>query len=116
MISFQPDQVSFGDGAGYGDWDTGHAREHITFVQAFAGRTPPVLLADYPLLAFLTGGPARKSVLESHAKVHTLIRPLVGISGIDLSGVDLDNEGQFYDWLGRHAEEHRQIRQFLGMT
>ena len=44
MTNFAPDIVSFGDAAGYGAWDDGHAREHLGFVQMFAQRTPALLL------------------------------------------------------------------------
>ena len=115
-VNFQPDQVTFGDLAGYGYWDDGHAREHLAFETAFAGQTPAVALPSPDLLTFLASGPARKSVLQSHSDAHKLLRPLCGITGVDLSAVDLENESGFYDWLGYHAQEHAQIRQFLGMT
>lgn len=116
MPQFQPDQCTFGDLSGYGAWDIGHGREHGQFVQALAGLTPPVLLADYDLLSLLTAGQARRSMVQSHAQAHDLLRSALGITGIDLSQVNLDDQGDFYNWTGYHATEHAQIRQALGLT
>ena len=115
MPQFQPDQVSFGDLAGYGAWDIAHGREHIQFVQALAALTPPILIPDFDLLTFLTAGGARPSIMQSHAQSHTLLRAALGITGSDLSTSNLDDQGDFYDWLGYHAQEHAEIRQALGM-
>ena len=116
MPQFQPDQVSFGDLAGYGAFDIGHYREHLQFVQALAAQVPPVLLYDFDLSTFLTAGSARQSQIQSHAQVHTLIRAALGITGSDLSVANLDDQGGFYDFLGYHATEHAAIRQALGIV
>ena len=116
MPQFQPDQVSFGDLAGYGNWDVSHGREHIQFVQALAARVPPVLIPDFDVLTFLTAGGARRSMMQSHAQSHALIRAALGITGSDLSASNLDDEGSFYDWTGVHSTEHALIRQVLGIT
>ena len=116
MPQFQPDQVAFGDLAGYGVWDMGHAREHIQFVQVLAQQVPAVLISDFDLMVFLTAGHARRSMVESHAQSHDLLRDALGITGTDLSEVNLDDQGGFYDFLGYHATEHALIRQKLGIT
>jgi hypothetical protein len=116
MPQFQPDQVTFQDLPGYGAWDIGHGREHIQFVQALAAKVPPVLVSDFDLLSFLTAGSARASIVQSHAQAHTLLRAAMGITGTDLSTVNLDDESDFYNWLGYHATEHAAMRQFLGIT
>lgn len=116
MPQFQPDQVAFHDMAGYGAWDIGHGREHLQFVQVLAQRTPAVQIPAFDMLAFLVAGNARKSILETHAEVHDLLRGATGVQGIDLSEVDFDQQDAFYDWLGYHATEHAQIRQALGIT
>lgn len=115
MPQFQPDQCTFGDLAGYGGWDIGHGREHIQFVQALAALTPPILVPNFDLLSLLTAGQARQSMIQSHAASHALLRAALGITGTDLSAVNLDDQGSFYDWTGYHATEHAQIRQALGM-
>lgn len=116
MPQFQPDQVEFDDVAGYGAWDVGHAREHIQFVQVLAGQATPILIPDYNMLSFLTAGAARASIVQSHAQVHNQLRAALGITGVDLSVVNLDDQNSLYDWLGYHSQEHTQIRQILGIT
>jgi len=116
MPQFQPDQATFGDIAGYGAFDIGHAREHIQFVTTLQQQSPAVLIPDFDFLSFLTAGNARKSIVQSHAQAHQLLRSALGISGSDLSAVNLDDQGSFYDWLGSHATEHATIRQQLGIT
>ncbi len=116
MPQFQPDQVTFGDLPGYGGWDMGHAREHLQFVQVLSQRVPTVLIPNFDFLAFLTAGQARRSMVESHAQSHTLLRAALGITGTDLSTVNFDDQGSFYDWLGYHASEHAVMRQSLGIT
>lgn len=116
MPQFSPDQVSFGDLAGYGSWETGHYREHLQFVQVLAGMTPAVLIPDRDLFPFLTAGQARKSQIESHAAIHALLRAVTGVQGTDLSAVDLDDGTDFNNWLGYHSSEHSQIRQALGIV
>lgn len=116
MPQFSPDQVGFKDMPGYGAWDMGHYREHLQFVQVLAQQTPPILIPDFDLMTFLTGGPVRTSIVQSHAQAHNLLRGALGITGVDLSVVNMDDEGSFYDWLGTHATEHAQIRQNLGIT
>lgn len=116
MPQFQPDIATFNDIAGYGAFDVGHAREHMQFVVTLQQQTPPVLIPDFDFLQFLTAGQARKSIVQSHAQSHVLLRAALGLTGSDLSAVNLDDEGSFYDWLGIHSTEHALIRQTLGIT
>lgn len=116
MPQFQPNQCAFGDLPGYGAWDIGHAREHLQFVSALAARSPAVLIPAYDFLSFLTAGNWRKSIIESHAKAHVQLRAALGIAGVDLSVVNLDDQNDFYNWLDWHAREHAQIRHNLGLT
>jgi hypothetical protein len=116
MPQFQPDQVTFNDLPGYGAYDIGHGREHLQFVQVLAQKVPPVNIPAFDLLSFLTAGQARNSILQSHAASHVMLRAALGITGIDLSAVNLDAQDDFYNWLGYHASEHALIRQALGMT
>jgi hypothetical protein len=116
MPQFSPDQVTFGDTAGYGLWDMNHAREHLQFLQVLAGKTPAMLLPAFDLFAFLTAGQARRRMVESHYEAHQLLRQATNVQGVDLSQVDLNDQSGFYDWLGYHAQEHAQIRSVLGMT
>jgi hypothetical protein len=115
MPQFAPDQVTFKDIAGYGAWDIGHMREHLQFVQVLSQKTPAVLIPDFDFLSFLTAGRQRGSIRETHAQSHQLLTQALGITGTDLSAVNLDDQGDFYSWLGYHATEHGQIRQVLGI-
>ena len=115
MPQFQPDQVTFNDLPGYGAWDLGHGREHIQFVQVLAAQTPAVVLPDPDFLSFLGSGQSRTSIIQSHAAQHNLIHAALGITQIDLSQVNLDDENDFYNWTGYHATAHAVIRQVLGI-
>jgi hypothetical protein len=115
MPNFQPDQVAFQDMPGYGAWDIGHYREHHQFIQVFAAQSPAVLIPDFDFLQFLTAGQARASILQTHAQAHVALRAALGITGNDLSVVNLDAQDDFYNWLGIHATEHAQMRQVLGV-
>jgi hypothetical protein len=114
MPQFSPDQCSFGDVAGMGAWDISHGREHIQFIQVLAANG--VNLPDPDLLMLLTAGNARASQLQSHFTQHQLLRQATGVEGIDLSQVNLNDAGDFYNWLGYHATEHQQLRQALGIV
>jgi hypothetical protein len=115
MPQFQPDQVTFKDLPGYGAWDMGHGREHLQFVQVLSQQVPPIVLPDPDLLSFLTAGTANPSMVQSHAAQHNLIHAALGITSIDLSQVNLDDENDFYNWTGYHATVHAVIRQALGI-
>jgi hypothetical protein len=117
MINFQPDTCTFSDQTGYGMWDDGHAREHTQFVTSLGAKSPAVLISDYNLLSFLSAPKsARSAMLQSHYDAHKLLREQASITGVDLSAVDLDKEEDFYLWLGWHAAEHQQIRDYLGIA
>ncbi len=116
MPQFSPDQVTFNDVVGYGWWDVGHARGHTQYVQVLAQQTPAVLIADFNLLNLLTAGNARKSQMESHMQAHNLLRQITGVSGVDYSQFNLDDENDFYNFMGYHATEEATIRQALGIV
>jgi hypothetical protein len=116
MPQFQPDQVTFKDLAGYGAWDIGHGREHLQFLQVLAAQTPPIVLPDFDLLSFLTSGSSQRSMIQSHAQAHVLLDAALGITTIDLSEVNLDDENDFYNFMGYHATVHAVERQALGIT
>jgi hypothetical protein len=115
MPNFAPDQVTFGDVPGLGDWDIAHYREHQQFVQVLAEQTPPILLDNYDLMQMLTAGGERSAALESHNVVHTLLRQITGVGGTDYSQFNYDSEDDFYSFLGYHSTEHQQLRQALGI-
>ena len=116
MPQFAPDQTTFQDLPGYGQWDTGHYREHIQFVQVLAARSPAVLLPDFDLSSMLTGGSSRGSIVQSHQDAHDLLRAITNVGGVDYSEFNLDESGDFASFLSYHAQEHALIRQVLGIV
>ena len=114
MPQFSPDQCAFGDIAGYGAWDINHGREHLQFVQALAANGVSLPAPD--LLALLTAGGARVSQVLAHYTQHQLLRQALGVEGVDLSQVNLDDPNDFYTWLGYHAQEHQQLRAAIGFV
>jgi hypothetical protein len=116
MTEFISD-VLFNDRVGYAAWDIGHFREHQDFIQALAGQTPPVLLPDYDLMSLLAADKdSRRYQVDSHQATHALLSSLTGVSSPDFTGFDLDNDQDFYAFLGYHAQTHAQLRQALGVT
>jgi hypothetical protein len=115
MPQFAPDQVTFGDTAGYGAWDIGHMREHLQFVQVLSQKVPAVLIPDFDFLSFLTAGQSRGSIRQTHGHAHDMLNNALGITQVDLADFNPDDQGDFYSWLGYHATNHQQIRQSLGL-
>jgi hypothetical protein len=115
MPQFAPDQCAFKDIAGYGAYDTAHAREHLQFVQTYTLLASEIPIPAYDFQQFLTGGQARQSIMLSHYQTHLLLRAPFGIEGVDLTAFNLDSEDDFYSFLGYHSQEHILIRQQLGI-
>jgi hypothetical protein len=116
MPQFAPDQCTFNDIPGYGYWDIAHYREHVQFVQVLATQTPPISLFDYDFMRMLTAGGDRRSILESHNVAHSLLLQICGFTGTDYSAYDLSKSDDFYSFVGYHATDHAQIRNFLGIV
>lgn len=116
MPQFQPDQATFRDAIGYAQFDIGHAREHIQFVQVLAAKTPAVLLPDWDMLQFLAAGKTRSQAIQTHQSVHALLNSTLGLTSVDFSTFNYDDENDFYNFLGYHSQAHAQIRQALGIT
>lgn len=117
MPNFEPDLVAFGDPAGYGQFDIGHYREHLQFIQVLGGLPTPIEIPDYPLFSFL-GAPqqASQQLIGIHYTAHELLRAATGVQGIDLSAIDFSKNDGFEDWLNYHRQEHAQIRAALGLS
>jgi hypothetical protein len=115
MPQFAPDQCEFGDVPGYGIWDIGHWREHIQLVLLFAAQTPQVLIPNPDFGGILSGGGIIRESLDQHQIVHDLLRQQTGVAGVDYTDIKLDQQTDFYSFMGMHADEHRQLRQVLGI-
>jgi hypothetical protein len=116
MPQFSPDQVTFRDNIGYGNWDDNHHREHLQFVQVLSTRTPAINLPVFDLLQMLSSEPTRATNLNNHNQSHALLRQITGVSGVDYTEFNLDDENDFYSFTGYHSTEHQAIRTALGMT
>jgi hypothetical protein len=53
--------------------------------------------------------------LDQHQTVHSLLRQFTGVAGVDYTDFDLSQQTDFYSFMSYHADEHRQIRQVLGI-
>lgn len=115
MPNFSPDQCTFKDVPGYGQWDTGHYREHLQFVQVLAAQTPAILISNYDFSSMLNSAEARKSITVTHQAAHDLLGQILGITSTDFTEYDLDNSDDFYSFLSYHSTTHAQIRQALGI-
>lgn len=116
MPQFAPDQCEFGDQAGYGIFDIGHWREHIQLVLLFQAQTPSLIIPNPDFGAILSGGPSNlRGGLDQHQTVHSLLRQFTGVAGVDYTDFRLDQQTDFYSFLGYHSAEHAQIRQVLGL-
>lgn len=73
-------------------------------------------LPDPDLLSLLTAGNARSSQVQSHYTQHQLLRQALGVQGVDLTQVNLDDPNDFYSFLGYHATEHQEMRLALGLV
>jgi hypothetical protein len=113
---FQPNTVLFGDRAGLGRWEIGHYRQHLRYVQFLARLTPPIVIADYPIITMGNTDLERRIFLNEHQIVHELLRPVANVEGIDLSLVDLKKPEEFYVWQDVHAQEHTLIDLAFGLS
>jgi len=109
--------VAFGDPAGLGAWEIGHYRQHLRYNAFLAAMTPPAVLTEFPILR-LVGSVGAEIVfwLDAHEKWHELIRPFANVTGVNLSGFDIENREIFYQWLDLHNAEHQEIDQAFGLS
>lgn len=112
---FQPTRFVFGDRAGQGQWEIGHARQHVRYVYLLMNQSTPILIQDHPILTMGTTDFERKVWLQDHANLHVQLRQIAGITGIDLAAVDFTDNSQFSVWLDDHAGEHDLIDFQLGI-
>lgn len=114
---FQVSQVEFGDIVGLGAWQVGHARQHLRYLAALAARSPPVILADIPLLRIGEDKEEIRTWFQDHYfNVHLPLRLYAGVSGgSDFSFVDLSSPEAFYDFLDVHFIEHTLLDAALGV-
>lgn len=114
---FQANQVVYGDAAGFGAWQVGHARQHLRYLGVLARKTPPVILPDVPLFSIGAGPDQIATWFRTHYfDVHVHLREQTHITGPDFSIVDLSNEKFFYDFIGEHNNEHALLDIAFGVA
>lgn len=113
---FQITNVEWGDMAGFGYWLDTHYQQHLVYNNVLAARTPAVVLPIYNILTVDGGQPVLRFWLDSHETWHELVRPFANVVGINLADVDFRDQGQFYQWLDLHAQEHAEIDLALGVA
>jgi hypothetical protein len=117
MPLFLPDQVLPHDPAGFGRWLTGHSLEHTQMSQLVGTVGTPI--ANIPLYDILSWSddPARVVFwLNIHQQIHQALRDQSGVTGIDLSLVDFNDDDDFLVWQLDHSVEHKQLRFAYGLT
>jgi hypothetical protein len=115
MVFFSPDQVAPHDAAGFGRWLMGHFYEHKQFITLALALTTPGSIPDYNLKQWDDDPLFVIGWLNAHQTVHAAVRQITGVSGIDLSLVDLNDDDDFLLWQNSHSIEHAQERAFFGV-
>lgn len=78
--------------------------------------TPPVLVPEFDL-SYWNDDPGVVAMwLNRHNQVHQILRQPGAVAGIDLSAVDLSDDGEWEQWQSDHADEHQLLRQFFGIV
>ena len=115
MTLFTPNYCLPHDPVGFGLWRITHEIEHQQLrAKAFA-LTPPLAIPEYDLGFWDDDPRVVTSWLNRHNEVHQLLRIPTGITGIDLSAVTLDDDGEWNDWMQDHGDEHQQLEAFYGI-
>jgi hypothetical protein len=116
MPLFFHDLYLFGDQDAAGIWRAEHQAEHTQFVVTLLNASPIKSVADFDLVSWEETRPFITRWLTQHEAVHEQLRFFTGVSGVNLADVDFSQQGEFYDWLDVHRNEHVLLRQALGIT
>ena len=112
-VQFQPDTCLPRDPAGWGMWLTGHSLEHEDFRIACLNLSTPIILPCFDLLSWRDEPEFVQGWLVNHEALHEALRTVTGVSGSDLSLVDLSKDEEWFIWLDDHAQEHQDFRSAL---
>lgn len=112
---FAANVFQFGDVVGRGIWEIGHYRQHLRYQVFLAGTTPATVLPDFPIMRIGENDREVRFWLDSHEKLHELLRPLANITGVNLADVDFANEKAFYQWNDTHNIEHALFDEAFGV-
>lgn len=115
MPPFSPDMVLPHDAAGWGRWLGGHSIEHGQFANIASTLTPPAIIPAWDIFSW-SDEPLRSVFWKNvHQTIHVALRQQSGVSGIDLSLIDFNNDADFLVWQNDHATEHAQLRAYYGV-
>jgi hypothetical protein len=112
---FQLNLVEWGDLAGLGAYEIGHYRQHRNYIDALAAQN--IFIPDVPIMHMV--GLDREQFegwLNIHESLHEILRAHAGITGVNLSPLNLDDPQAFYNWQEAHAAEHRALDIAFGTT
>jgi hypothetical protein len=112
---FQPNTLEWGDVVGLHVWEVGHYRQHLVYQQVLAARTPPVIIASYPIFHVGDRQQELRFWLTSHEQLHEILRSYTNVTGPVLSDVNFSKEGEFYDWIDIHNTEHALLDKAFGV-
>jgi hypothetical protein len=116
MSLFTPNFCLPHDPVGFGIWRITHHLKHVQLRAAAFALIPPQALPEFDL-AFWSDDPTTvSSWLNKHNQIHTLLRVPAGITGEDLSAVDLTDDGEWNDFMQSHGDEHIQLDGFYGTS
>lgn len=115
MPIFQPDVCLPKDPSGFGQWLTGHYREHLQLATRCLSLSTPFSVPAYDIFSWNDDPEKVQQWLVSHELIHQVLREACGITGTDLSLADFTDEEQFAEWQQDNATEHQQFRQVLGI-
>jgi hypothetical protein len=115
VTEFGANLYAFGDTVGRGEWEIGHYRQHLDYQRVLGNRTPPVILPDFPVMRIGETSKEIRFWLDAHESLHNLLRPLANVQGTDLSQLDWQNPGYFYEWMQAHNDEHTLLDQAFGV-
>jgi len=118
MTEFAINVVAYGDNAGLGAWLDGHYRQHLKYNSILAGKTPAVVLPEFPILYWpVFGGGSYNEIktwLDFHENWHEQLRPQANVTGSNLSDLEWTNPQYWYDWIDYHNAEHALLDKAFG--
>ena len=97
---------------GMEEWFQAHARHHEAIISAFK-ESQGVVLDDLGL--YPVNPSSLTDWLERHQRMHTAMGQLAGISGADLSVLDLKDKPKADAWFFQHFLQHQGVAQRSGL-
>lgn len=96
---------------GLEEWFLAHARQHDAIVDALK-ETRGIILPAISLYPVNEGD--MDDWLQRHQEAHTAMNRAVGVSGTDLTGLDLKHRDRSDVWFFQHFLQHQGVAQLCG--